>query len=645
MESKITNQKDEIREHLNKIESLSEDMEKVQEDLAVTKDSLTERNIQLKSTTETLTHTEHNLARKRKECDETAYLLDEQVKTETKLFEEATALRQVTIEQHNDCTRLHEKIDRCNTVAVSNMYLTDQFAKHMHEKIIEFAKYDMHASSAQETSLCNVCDALQEVNSRMEDMKTENVCQLNIYEQKQQNWLKLRRQFLNSEIKDNFEAFYKLFLTHTSQSSSCSSEAISQQLSLCSSHSTMFTETYNQLTKAIEASSTQNESFIISFIQNSEKFLSNTDTSIQKSSVNITQRVQALEESVSVTSSDLSDLKSMTHDFKSNINTALTQLTKTISEKSSQLSKVLNKVIQSNEKQTEELQAIKQIAEINANDCLAKKNSEYNDLVSEPVCRLLEANKKSLLELSTFTKALNTNYTQTAAHFESSLKDIKEIESSQEAKLNELTIAHSEKLVNQCNVLNDELVKYASESERFFHNFNSNSIEAELVDLIDLTGHAQHEVKITTTSVDERKEHAQEHAAELSGAVETFAVKEYEAVLPTGQTPLKKSFTPVDEPKRTRDHIELIESYRQRLNELDEMLPPAVVEPMPMQKTTSEIDLTSHKMEVGYPLKRVASEKENALNDKQASKMSKNGYGSARSTVASKPRRAFGASN
>lgn len=637
MESKISNQKEEIREHLTKIESLSDDMEKVEENLAVTKDSLMERNVQLRQTTETLNQTESSLTKKRKECDETAHLLEEQVKTEAKLYGEATTLRQTTIEQNNDITRLREKVDRCSSVAINNMHLTDQFSKHMHEKILEFAKYDLQASSEQGTSLCNVCDALQEVNSRMEDMKTENVCQLNIYEQKQQNWLNLRKQFLTSEIQHGFEAFYKQFLEYNEQSGIKSAENIVQQLELCSSHSSMFTQTYTNLTRAIEQTTVQNGSFLVSFIQNSEAFLTSTDTSIKNSSGDVTMRLETLEKSVTATSNDLGDLKTMTNEFRSEIDTVLSQLTKKIGEKSCQLNKVLEKVIQNNENQANELQEIKRLAEVNSSDCLAAKNAKYTELVSEPVVQLLEANKQSLRDLSALTKTLCSNYNDSAVHFKTSLDVNKETDSTKAAKLTELTINHSEKLTKQCESLSDELARYASDSERFFQNFNANSIEAELADLIELTGHAQHEVNVTTASVDDRKGSAQEYAAELGGAVETFAVKEYEVVLPSGQTPSKKDFVVGDEPQRTKDHVQLIESYRQRLGELEAMQPPQEV-------VVQSIEMITPKIESGYPMKRVASEKENALNEKQASKVSKNSYGSLRG-LSAKPRRAFGAAN
>merc|ERR1711884_579261 len=84
----------------------------------------------------------------------------------------------------------------------------------MTNKLIELTRNDLALSVEHTNSLCNVCDVLHNTMERMEDMKTENVCQLNIYESKQKNWLELRQKFLDNEIKSSFSEFYQKFLNH-----------------------------------------------------------------------------------------------------------------------------------------------------------------------------------------------------------------------------------------------------------------------------------------------------------------------------------------------------------------------------------------------------------------------------------------------
>ncbi len=172
MENEIRNKREEIRENLNKISSLTEDKEKLEEVLDDTKLNLAERTQQLKKTTETLHHTECHLEKVKTECDETKYLLDEQISTEKRLYADAVFLKSLTIDQNYDLEKLHDKVGRLMSTINNNKDLTEQFSQHMCGKIKELQRNDLSKSLEHTNSLCSVCDALVEVTDRLEEMKT-----------------------------------------------------------------------------------------------------------------------------------------------------------------------------------------------------------------------------------------------------------------------------------------------------------------------------------------------------------------------------------------------------------------------------------------------------------------------------------------
>ena len=198
MQAQIVNQKDEIREHISKNMTLNEDLERIEEQYNDTKTALGERTNQLKKTTETLVTTEKHLVEKKVECTETKYLLGEQVSTEERLWMEADDLQKKTIEQNEEACRLYRKLAHVNQVNSHNQALTEQFTEHIMKKIMGLTKRDMGLSLEHTNSLCNVCDALSEAANHMEDLKSENTCQLNLFEEKQKNWLHLQQRFVNA---------------------------------------------------------------------------------------------------------------------------------------------------------------------------------------------------------------------------------------------------------------------------------------------------------------------------------------------------------------------------------------------------------------------------------------------------------------
>lgn len=103
MVSTLSNQKEEIRELLNKIGQLEEEMEKVNNLFNDTKLSLEQKCDQLNTTEINLYTTKRCLEATQTECEQTKYLLGERVNNEGKLYSQANNLVQTNYESQNDC--------------------------------------------------------------------------------------------------------------------------------------------------------------------------------------------------------------------------------------------------------------------------------------------------------------------------------------------------------------------------------------------------------------------------------------------------------------------------------------------------------------------------------------------------------------
>ena len=92
MECKLENQKEEIREMLQKINALNDEIDKLTELFKETKDNLEEKTVQLNETEASLKVVSGKLENTEAELGENKYLLQKQIVTEVNLFGQADQL-------------------------------------------------------------------------------------------------------------------------------------------------------------------------------------------------------------------------------------------------------------------------------------------------------------------------------------------------------------------------------------------------------------------------------------------------------------------------------------------------------------------------------------------------------------------------
>lgn len=659
MNNQISNQKDEIREQLSKISALTEDMEKLEEQYTDTKMALGERTNQLKKTTETLQATEKDLEIKKVECTETNYLLGEHVKTEDNLWMDADELQRRTVEQNQESCALYSKLDRVNEVNTHNQELTDQFAKHISASIMDLTKKDLALSVEHTNSLCNVCDALHEVAANMEDMKVENTCQLNIFDQKQQNWLGLQQKFVQDEIQQGFQQFYSTYIERAADVTRANEAQCEADYKLCQEHHTLYMKTYETLKSGLEEVSNRGADFKEEFTESSENFRSKVEAESTKDSAAIVKEIKALVSSVSETSEDLKDFKESTDHFKSALRETVstfhemfTKFTASMDDNFSKLESKLAKIEEKNADTISSLNKLKKTTRERTDRRVEHCNEDFKDLIAAPISEHLEANCQTLSELKKLSVELTEVYEKTSAQYKSTLESTGESISKNMANLSELSSKQGEKLNSQCAKLTEEMSGFSKESNRFFENFNANSIEHEFNELLDTVSAVTQEVKVTNHSIGLRSEDTQQFCSESISAVNIFAKAEYASVETTGQTPKKKEFDAPKELPRTRDHNELLDSFRGKSGESEEGSDDKSPgrNSQELHKAATECNLASDaKQEFSNPLKRVHSEsnsKENQVSEKETKKLKSGlpkGAGFGSKTTAKRP--VFGLSN
>ena len=258
---------------------------------------------------------------------------------------------------------------------------------------------------------------------------------------------------------------------------------------------------------------------------------------------------------------------------------------------------------------------------------LAAGIQDFTELVVVPVVELLEVNNQNLTELNTLTNTLNDNYQLSLGHLHTSFDTSTHTQQSNISSLCKLAEQQSGAMDRKCVDLNEQMTTFSRESEGFFTNFIANSVEAELGDVLETVNEANHEIRITNRSIGKRSEHTQKFCEQSMSLVDVFAYGEFRNVVASGQTPMPREFDPPGELPRTKDHRELIEGYRTKLQELD-LLTPLKISPTNsndcLKKASSDTNsphLVEPKVETSKGLKRVATDKEN-LSDK-ANKQSK----------------------
>ncbi|CAG5131167.1 unnamed protein product [Candidula unifasciata] len=160
MQNKLSQQDDNIQEMEDRIVLLTEEIKHVTELFTTTNQQLTETSEKLTSTVQTLKvtsehlgHINQELKLTQQECNEQQFLVNQHLKNETILFSQAQELLTTAETSVAHVGGLHAKIDRKCNVEQHNTNVAANFQNKM----------DTHINSS--------CDLLQDLSTKMADMK------------------------------------------------------------------------------------------------------------------------------------------------------------------------------------------------------------------------------------------------------------------------------------------------------------------------------------------------------------------------------------------------------------------------------------------------------------------------------------------
>jgi len=407
------------------------------------------------------------------------------------------------------------------------------------------------------------------------------VCQLNIFEQKQQNWLEVRQLFIDKEIKVSLDKFLASLNTEATNTCQLTEKNSVAQLKICSEHSLMFVHTCEELAAHIHTTVAHNTQFKKSFENGAQVLMAKQEADAKSDTETIVREIKSLAKSVDATLNDLADLNNMKSMFQETLEESLKsfqnmigQFTKQISENFEKIDSKIARISENNDQNLCELNKLKKMARDQVEIRLSAGKRDFNELVVVPVAELLEANNQNLTEINGLSRQLADKYQESMSYFQTSIEDVKQVQANSAIRLNKICSEQADKLQKDTQSLRCDFENFGKDSERFFANFTASSIENELVEVLETVYEATNEIKITNHSIGVRSEDMQKYCGQSMHSIGIFANEEFEEVVESGQTPRPKEFEKPGELPQTRDHQELIESYRKKLKELDSMSPP-----------------------------------------------------------------------
>jgi kinesin family member 11 len=409
MESKLEIQKEEIREFLLKIAALSEEMEKLNELFKDTKQNLEEKTEILYQTKEKLNVTEIKLEKVTEEFDETKYLMNEHIKSENKLFEQAIELNERNHEYHQDCTSLYAKIDRINRIAEQNHQLAKLFSSNMNEKLRNLKDYDSEMSHTNKSNVCLLCDALNEILTKIHENKDENVYQITSHSEKSQSWLKSQEELLKNEIEMKFARFVEEFCIKLNFLQEQNCLKLDNDLKICSEHQQYFTQIYTSLNDNLNELEKNSADFSSAICSISKNYLLTNSEEIANYATASVEKLNKLSESVEIADAEMKQLINFKENFQYNVSEMLKSLQTIIENFSNNANEAFEhidtqcfKLRKQNAETLKEIATLKENIKHGEQSLVKKLSNDFDQNINGPINLLLEANSKNFAQVTKF---------------------------------------------------------------------------------------------------------------------------------------------------------------------------------------------------------------------------------------------------
>jgi len=392
-------------------------MDKLNELFKDTKQSLDETSGTLSQTQKKLVTTEANLMMAKQECEESKFVIVEKTKIEGILYEQAQELQRINKDGDKDCQSLHSKINRINEVAKKNKSLTELFSKQMTEKLLSILKHETEKSNEHKDDLCALCSKLTEADRKLADMQADILCELFVFDEKQQTWLNNLSTCLKTEIEENCSEFYKSFLNSVDSSKSLVESSCENQVKLCSNHEKLFLDTYSEIKNVIEQIETNSTDFSTTFTEKTNEYLAKNIQEIQSTSSTAVVSLEKVLNSTEQLQKEVHELKMAQQALETNCFEAIESLQSSILQISDRfkqsfisLHKKCNELSVNASNSIDELSQMRDFFKSNEKDSVSNRNKEFRSQVTQPVEQFLESNSDCFKKLHTSTQILQSDF-------------------------------------------------------------------------------------------------------------------------------------------------------------------------------------------------------------------------------------------
>lgn len=633
MVAKLDEQKEEIRELLNKITALNEEIDKVNDLFKETKQSLDDKCVQLACTQKILTQTESNLRAAKQECEESKYVIEERIKTENALVQQAQELHCVNKQADLDCQQLHAKIARLSGVAAKNKSLLELFSQKMTSNLRDILIKEAERTNDHKESMCGLCEQLSEIDAKLNEMKSDVLCELHVYDEHSQAWLDELGKLLSSEIDTNCAQFYARFVASLDSNGEFLREENNSQISLCSHHKELFHSTLSEIKRLVDKIELNSSEFSGVFAAQANEYLKTNKQEIQTQSSEYVANLDRLSRSIEVVQKDMNELKTAQHDLQSSVFEAIDTLQSTILQMSAkfrhsfqQLDEKCQEIAFKNTASLSELAQIKDLIKVKEKELVLNRANEFNEKIQQPVKNLIESNSTCLKGLNSAVKQLGDNYDLNDEKLTQSISNLfsKQAETNENVKV--LVNERLSSLTQMNSQIQTNIVNEKTYSDEFFVRLNRDSVGRECDAITSTIKKSLQVSEMTQMSMENLSEMSKQFYAEAVQDLEALVRKEFQEDRPSGVSPQSKRYFNEVELARTKRNTLLVEEFRAKRSlelPLGEANTLKVSSESSSSRPCSPAEMVPDTPVV-VPAKRSATEKENSERSGTSSGNSKN---------------------
>lgn len=277
----------------------------------------------------------------------------------------------------------------------------------MNDKFERMQSCEAEIHSCNHERFCSICEMLNGINERLDEIKDENICEMQMFNEKQVNWLSSQVGFISKEVQANLIDLYQQFADKSSQHTAQINDGLDKELGLCEQHKESFRADHGKLELFVNAMVKELGGVEAKFSKSSEKYLSSNKSEIEASTAHVLSELDKLSESSEFVEAELKELveskQSLHADVFETINSIqgmMNGLVARAAQKFESFDKKIESLRLRNESNASGLKAIKETAKEAQVRCVEKLKDDFEEKIGKHVERYFESAKENLNQVN-----------------------------------------------------------------------------------------------------------------------------------------------------------------------------------------------------------------------------------------------------